>query len=181
MELKQHTLKRLQRFFATNSFDEAILLEQGGDESGFDLELDDVGITLTELQIHGKSSEADRSTGVVIAAKVCTLAKQSCAASMGLLLSANHFWRGTRGATFSYEPLRQEIYLNHYLTRADLDSQHDAQLAELLLELHDLVVHWRVQLEQVRQCPAEQVHSNSQQLSWRLQDWALGMDQLSYQ
>jgi len=106
------------------------------------LHIDDLQINVSQLQL-------DDTASVALAAFICPVSPISLAEVLRLAMSANYCWRGTKGATFSYDPMSENLFLSLNITQTTLDTASTAQVGALFLNLFHTAQHWRAVLGQL--------------------------------
>lgn len=118
------------------------------------LEVDSLKVKVTQI-------DQTKQSFVVISAEVFSLKSVGLKAVLALSMSANHFWRGTNGATFSYDPLTEHLFLSLRFTVEEVQKLESAQVGLIFMDLYDCALHWQAVIPQLEIHSNDDFHSKS--------------------
>lgn len=124
---------------------QALVQQLGARLGAPDMHADDSGyiaLTIDELDVHFQYEPDDDQ--VVLFARLPVVDLDRAAEIYGLLLSANLFWQGTRGATFSIDFHTGQVFL---ADRRGVDGLIEQELEDWLEGFVNTALHWQQRLE----------------------------------
>ena len=86
---------------------------------------------------------------VALAAAIAPIDSHHLQNVLTLAMSANHFWRGTAGATFSYDPMSEQLFLSCQFTQEEVIKLQAHQVGEAFVHLFDTAKHWQAVMTQL--------------------------------
>lgn len=86
---------------------------------------------------------------VALSAAISPLDAQNLQSVLTLAMSANHFWRGTAGATFSYDPMTEQLFLSCQFTQDEVVQMKSHNVGEAFSHLFETAKHWQAVISQL--------------------------------
>lgn len=134
MTLQRVILEKLGDFLESKVEDQAF-------EDGL-LEIDDIQFRVTQLQHKGQIF-------VALTAFICPILPIQLSQILTLAMSANHFWRGTQDATFSYDPLVEQLFLSKRFSGNAIHHLSAEEVGDAFMDLFELAHHWQTVINQL--------------------------------
>lgn len=124
------------------------------------LEVDSLRFQVTQI-------DTDEMSFVAIAVEVFQIKPEALEGVLTLAMSANHFWRGTQGSTFSYDPMSRRLFLSIRFEAREVEALPEFEIGASIMTLYDSASYWQAVIPQLEiQCQEDFDHKSAYALSF---------------
>ena len=124
-------------------------------------------LEVDNLKFQVSQIDSDEMSFVVIAVEVFQIKPEALEGVLTLAMSANHFWRGTQGSTFSYDPMTRRLFLSRRFEAREVEALSDFEIGAAIMALYDSANYWQMVIPQLEiQSQEDLDHKSAHALSF---------------
>ena len=106
-------------------------------------------LTIDNLDMAVSQIHAGDHEFVALAVEIASIPPRHLQSILTLAMSANHCWRGTAGATFSFDPISEQLYLAQRFSSKDVLTLQIHEIGQEVLRLFEASNHWQAVVGQL--------------------------------